>query len=329
LRAKAAEASVHERDGSFVRAHNAVPFRRMARSTVTGAIRVATLCGASFGCAGQRATTVSASPATPPASAPVDSSAALSGSALNAYRPGRVTYDLTLRSVVQVVAGDSVPRSDSAHATAVVTATFTTAPGATGSSSSVARVDTRSDSVTLVVNGSSAPQAQRSTESSYLLDIDLATGMVRRRQLPGGTCVFGEPESILAGDEAVPNIPVGPIPTRSWLDTTRYELCRGGIPLRVTRVARYRPEPVAPGDSLLRIIRVSDATLEGQGSQWQQPVRAAGTGVSIDTIVVGTRTGRTHSIVANSRVEMDFTSTFRTQRFRQEASSRLQAREQQ
>jgi hypothetical protein len=134
---------------------------------------------------------------------------------------------------------------------------------------------------------------------------------------------------LFRGDEVTPAIGSRTLQSQNWIDTSLFSGCRGGIPLRITRIAEYRAtSPTAQNldTGTIQIIRTSDVLITGSGSQWQQPVQVSGHGSSVDTLKLRQLPLRLFSITGNSHLEIDFRSLFRTQHFIQITASQFTSR---
>lgn len=233
----------------------------------------------------------------------------------NVFRTGTVTYDFTSSSIVQSTSGDSMPQADTSDVAAVLTVSFS------GSSNTqLAQVMVRVDSARVVGRN----PIHRDTLGPYILTFIPRRVTQISRPVPQACSL--ENSQLLTGDEILPALPIGnELPTQ-WTDTTRYELCRGGIPLRVIRVAQYRPHTtiLEHQDDSITIIRSTEISLEGRGVQWQQPVNAIGRGASTDTLTIVHQ--RVMEITGTTNVDLSFRSVFRTQTFRQTSNTQLKAR---
>ena len=233
----------------------------------------------------------------------------------NVFRAGTLTYDFTTSAIVQSTTGDSIPRTDTSNAAAVITVVFTT-----GIDAQTIRAAIGVDSARVV--GQSVKH--QDTPSTYVITA-LPQRATRISRSAAGSCTL-EQSQLLTGDEILPALPIGGELQPQWTDTTRYELCRGGIPLRVTRVAHYQPYSTVlkQQDDSIVIIRSTQVALEGRGTQWQQSVDATGHGASTDTLTIVQQ--RLAKINGTTSVEITFRSQFRTQSFRQSSHTALRAR---
>jgi len=242
------------------------------------------------------------------------------------YRSGRVSYQYQSISMVHSTSGDSVPRTDSTRVAATLSVLFLEA-----TANGLVKAITQAESiqVSLVNTPLSPSSAVQLLESQHdTLNIDRRTGrvLINHRQ---STCAQSGPEPLFRGDELIPAISLRAPVTRSWADTSTQEFCRGGVHMNLTRVARYRFEEEAPASQAgdIRLIRIAETQLKGTGFQWQQTVEATGHGVSIDTLIIPRGTQRLARIVGRMQAEIEFRSTFRTQRFIQTVRSEITARE--
>ena len=233
----------------------------------------------------------------------------------NVFQAGTLIYDFTTSSTVQSIAGDSVPRTDTTKATALISVTFTP-----GSDAQVVQA------LVLIDSGQVLRQRvlQQDTLGPYTITV-VPRQAVRISRPAVQPCSLEQPQ-LLTGDEVLPALPVGSVLPPRWADTTQYDLCRGGISFRVTRVAEYQPQGAlgALDDDSLVVIRSTQVSLEGRGVQWQQPVEATGRGVSTDTLTIARQ--RLVEIDGATNVEITFRSQFRTQTFRQNSQTTMRAR---
>jgi len=270
----------------------------------------------------------------PPASAPdsrPDPMASDSGlrarpRSLNIYEPGQLVYEYRTHAVIQSIAGDSIPRLDSTRIQATVFATFSN-DQETGK-----RAEVFTDSVVVTTAGlNTAPQTASFPPQRYLIEIDPRSGQIRRERDRTSVCTVDSVTPLFVGDEVIPMIPATALTARAWVDTTRYHICRGGIQLDVTRIARYQviAEPTTPPtgtEKLASIIRTSDISLKGQGLQWEQRVQASGAGTSSDTLAVALDPARLQSVASHARLEIEFQSDTRRQRFVQRSETQINSR---
>jgi hypothetical protein len=280
-------------------------------------------CGAFavFGCAPQPPQ--APTPAIPSSRnpAPMDSANRTSDFLLDVYRPGSIHYDFQLISTIQSIAGDSIPRTDSTRITAVLTETFGTAvpPQA------VIDATLKADSILVVTTPGAVSDVALQTQF-VPLRLDRLTGKIASAAPTITECTQSTVAFIFRGDEAVPAIPRSVSFARSWADTSASEVCRGGVRLQFTRIARYRIEESAINPLEARILRLSDIQVKGSGSQWQQPVQVNGEGSSIDTLIVNRDASRIQRISGRSHLNLEFQSPIRVQRFLQTSTTTITAR---
>lgn len=246
---------------------------------------------------------------------------------LSIYEPGRLTYEYQADAVVQSIAGDSIPRSDSTRIQAKVVAIFT------GDTGIVRAAEILIDSALVTtITANSTTQTATLRPQRYSAAIDSRTGrIVSDSRDHVETCSVETVTPLLAGDEVLPVVPSLALTKQAWADTSQYRICRGGVLLSVRRTTRSRVEDLSrqfPSTAAqhVYIVRTSEIVLEGQGLQWQQAVQASGTGTSSDTLVLNLDRTRLESLSGHSRIELGFQSTTRTQRFLQVSNTRIDDR---
>jgi hypothetical protein len=240
----------------------------------------------------------------------------------NIFEPGQVAYDVSVTSVVESVTGDSLPRVDSARALAQLSIAFSKVPDGR------IRVDAQVDSIRINTIPPAARAGQAGVVSEFYVVLGPRSRVTRQQPTQSPTCTLEQATTFLTGEEVLPALPVlSPIPT-VWTDTTRVELCRGGVPLRITRIAQYRPDqsefPAQTQAPSFRFIRSTRVTVQGQGIQWQQPVEVTGHGTSTDTLMIVA--SRLSTISGQGSLELFFQSQFRSQQLRQTSHVQFQAR---
>lgn len=239
-----------------------------------------------------------------------------SATVLHLFQPGQLIYDFTITSIIESLAGDSLPRTDSTQATATLSITFARL------SEQLIRANVRTDSIRLV-DATGAVTSAASTIQGYTIE-STPNGRVRYQRPVRSTCTSEQP-TFLNGDDILPAFPFTTPTPKMWVDTARYELCRGGVLLHVVRISEYRADESTSGeDSLRKFIRTTVAAAKGRGVQWLQPVEANGTGTATDTLVI--RHSRLTTISGGAQSEFSFQSEFRKQQFRQRSYIRLQVR---
>lgn len=242
------------------------------------------------------------------------------------YAPGTVQYVYGATSIVQSVSGDSVPRIDSTRVTANLSATFQADPAG-----KLVRAITRADSIdiTIVPNvaGTRARMAGNQVEQQDTLEFDRGTGRIRLDRPVGQVCGQETTAPFFRGDELMPALPHRMNPG-VWTDTTVRQVCRAGVALQLTQIARYQLLPQIATDSVAdyRIVRITESRIAGTGTQWQQPVEVLGRGAATDTFVVGRQDMRLRQAAMSARVEIEFRSERRQQRFIQSTEARITRR---
>jgi hypothetical protein len=234
------------------------------------------------------------------------------------FQHGAAVYDLNLTSTIEITAGDSLPRSDSSHIRAMLSAFFTPL------TDKLTRADVRVDSVQMLTSGSKSEFPGVVHTYEITVGPDRSISLDRSHVL--ASCTFEQPTTF-TGEEILPILPPSiPLP-QFWTDTARFELCRGGIRLGVTRIANYRYEPrvSSPDSALTHIVRTTHATFQGYGTQWQQHVEASGTATTVDTLILNAV--RLASISGETHLRLLFRSQFRVQEFRQVSHSNIRLRE--
>ena len=291
-------------------------------------MRQTTFCLSVFlfaGCVRQVAPSEEVSPAGIPTSKSSDSTATLLRPFATLYAPGTVHYRYEATSVTQSIAGDSIPRIDSVRVMAVLSATFQA-----GSSPQLVQAITQADSIRLTsmpnvgVAGARVELSQRGKQQDTL-EIDRTTGRARAKQ-HARSCDQETIDPMFRGDEIIPAIPERVPVSKTWADTLTRQSCRGGIPLRVTQIARYELAPRSDGDSAAsyRIIRVTETQVSGTGIQWQQSVEASGHGITTDTLTISQHGApRLQRVATTSRAEIGFRSARRNQQFIQTVTSQI------
>lgn len=234
------------------------------------------------------------------------------------FQHGAVTYDLIVRSAVEAIAGgDSQLRTDSSQVSAVLSAFFTPL------TDQLTRADIRVDSISVVASGSTTQSP--GVTHTYQVGIGLDGRLLIQRPRGSTSCTVEQPTTI-TGEEILPVVPPMSVIPESWSDTSRFELCRGGIRLNVTRIAEYRRIPIiSPQENVsVHIIRSTRTAFEGQGTQWEQAVEATGKATTVDTLIFSS--SRLLSTSGETHLDLRFRSQFRAQEFRQVSRMELRLR---
>jgi len=238
----------------------------------------------------------------------------------NIYQPGSIQYDYRLTSTVQVLAGDSIPRTDSTRMTAVLVATFADEP-----THRFVDVSIKADSIRLISLPAMPSAAGNVLTEFHTLRLDQSTKHISTSRPPLSECTETTVDLLLHGDEVVPTLPQQPT-IRSWADSSVFELCRAGVKLRFDRIARYRLDDTQTSTDQQHVFRAVDLRISGSGIQWQQPVQVTGTGTSIDTLIFGQKPTRLRTVSGTSQINLEFRSPTRRQQFNQKSSTVITAR---
>lgn len=239
---------------------------------------------------------------------------------LNIFAPGEVTYDITITSITDASNTDSLVQRDSTEVHGVLRARFINEREAN------THVELRADSVR---TRSSTGTMLQPEGSNYTYEINtLSNSRVQFRRILAPPCTMND-SSILTGTEVLPGFPTSALTLKAWVDTAFHELCRGGMALRITRIAHYYLDSLAsdpPTPPLFRFLRNSQIKLEGQGTQWNQPVELIGNGNATDTLLISSQIPRLSTVKGSTYLELTFVSQFRTQKFHQTTLISIQQR---
>jgi hypothetical protein len=236
------------------------------------------------------------------------------------YQAGSIQYDYRLTSTVQVLAGDSIPRTDSTRMTAVLVATFSDEP-----THRFTDVSIKADSIRLTALPATPSAAGNVLTEFHTLRLDQSTKHISTSRSPLSDCTETTVDLMLHGDEVVPALPQQPT-IRSWADSSVFELCRAGVKLQFNRIARYRLDDMQTLTDQRRVFRAVDLQISGSGIQWQQPVQVTGTGTSVDTLVFAQNPIRLRAVSGMSQINLEFRSPTRRQQFNQKSSAVITAR---
>lgn len=221
------------------------------------------------------------------------------------YEPGQLEYAIRIQALVEGIPPDPQHEIDSTETTAIATVLFQASPSAIEAIVSL-------DSTRLMARGNSA---QTLANSQFRFTINTITAHVTTTVPRAINCAVQTAETPFSGEEVLPTIPL-PLKQR-WTDTSHFELCRGGIAVRAQRVSAYQ---LIEPDSIPRVTRLSDITIDGTGHQWNQLVHLTGTGVAVDTIwLTSSQPMRLNSLRGFSQLQISFRSQLRQQDFRQTA----------
>ena len=221
------------------------------------------------------------------------------------YEPGQVEYAISVQALVQSIPPDPQHDIDSTKTTAIATALFHT------TSSGIEAVVSL-DSIRSIASGNSARSLP---DGQFRFSINSITAHVTTTVTRVMDCPVQTAEMPFSGAEVLPTIPL-PL-KRTWIDTSDFDICRGGIALRVQRVSTYQ---LIEPDSLPRVTRLSYITIAGTGRQWDQLVQLTGSGTAVDTIwLTSAQPMRLNSLRGFSQLQISFYSQLRQQNFRQTA----------
>ena len=279
--------------------------------------------GLVFACTAQRPSVASTPVSTDP-SAPrsADSIRAPTASSYGIYQPGDARYTLQLKSIIQTITGDSVPRVDSSRLTAILSTKYSLV-----AQSRFIRGVVTTDSVALSTFVPLSTPTVILPNQTYSIDIDPLSGRITVNR-GAQACTQEGVDGPFRGDEVTPAISSNS--TQTWADTSMYTACRGGVLLRFTRISSYQRDVTlssSTSDSLTRIFRTVDLTVTGAGTQWQQTVETTGHGVSADTLWIRSIRPQLQAVSSTARLELFFKSALRSQHFVQTTTTRISARQ--
>ena len=217
------------------------------------------------------------------------------------YRPGVVYYQYNAASSVELTELGSLKQVDSSRISAVLAVSF---PEVT--SQGLQLITTRAESLSVLAQSGLVASTRPSEEHGAVFSQRARKVQVTRQD---ERCTQQSNESVFRGDELTPILPQESTGRSSWVDTTGFQICRGGIQLQVTRVAHYQVDTQHIDQSNLKITRLITAQIRGQGFQWQQPVEAIGQSTGIDTLIFGSSSRRLTSIHGGAQLELEFRSS--------------------
>ena len=136
-----------------------------------------------------------------------------------------------------------------------------------------------------------------------------------------------ETARVLAGDLYI-QIPVPLRQGERWSDSTSLALCRGGIPLTVTKTSRFQIAEVRESrDALLaRILRQTTLTITGSGTQGARRITVRGQGTSESAFTYDLRAGRFLESTGQSVLQLGFETIQQTEQVTQRSSSSVRLR---
>ena len=131
----------------------------------------------------------------------------------------------------------------------------------------------------------------------------------------------------LAGDVHVP-IPVAVQQGRTWTDSSTVTLCRGGIPLSVTRVSRFEISDVRSSrdSTVVMVQRQTTLSLNGSGTQGARRITVRGDGTSQTVFTYDLRGGRFLGSTGQSELILGFETIQQTEQVVQRSTTSIQLR---
>jgi hypothetical protein len=136
-----------------------------------------------------------------------------------------------------------------------------------------------------------------------------------------------ETARVLAGDLYIQIL----VPLREgqrWSDSTSLALCRGGIPLTVTKISHFQITEVRESrDALLgRILRQTTLSITGSGTQGARRITVRGQGTSESAFTYDLRAGRFLESTGQSVLQLGFETVQQTEQVIQRSSSSVRLR---
>jgi hypothetical protein len=229
------------------------------------------------------------------------------------YQPGQLRYRLQVSSTVQLMAGDSVQRSDSTRVTGNFNVVLSSVPGRDRIAAQIQpdSISLTAGSGTSVSTAPAAPITFQINQPTGRATVDKAT--------QNSTCDQDAQHSPFSGSEVLPNIQ--PQFVTSWVDTSTTTTCRGGVLLTLRRVATYTPLDTA--DNTYRILRSTQLTVNGVGHQWNQQVNVRGEGAATDTLYLSGSPLRLQQMTGGSYLRLQFQAPLKTQDFSQNTTTNV------
>ena len=234
------------------------------------------------------------------------------------YRPGIAYYQYSATSTVELSEFGSLKQTDSSRISAVLTVSLPEV-----SSQGLQLITTRAESLSIFTQPSLITSTRPTEEHSAILTQKTQKVQITRQD---ERCTQQTNEFLFRGDELIPIVLRENTDRLSWMDTTNFQICRGGIQLQITRVTHYHVDTQSISQSDLRITRSTTAQIHGQGFQWQQPIQAVGQLTGMDTLIFASSSRRLSSIHGTAQLELEFRSSHRVQNFRQSTNTAIRAR---
>ena len=248
--------------------------------------------------------------------APIDPSRPVNLDA-STYMPGQLHYDLQIFSTVHTTTPDSTHRTDSTRLTGVITAILV---GGLTRKTVSARV--QSDSVSVATGGGTSVSLPLSEPVTF--SIDTETGRVEPvdKEVRRDCTIPGAENSPISGREVLPTIHTKA--SQTWADTVYTSMCRGGAFLIITRIATFTQ--LQSSDSILRLLRLTQVQITGNGYQWEQKINVSGEGTATDTLLVSGSPLRLQEVSGNSQTKFTFKTPLRAQEFIQTSTTHIALR---
>jgi hypothetical protein len=258
------------------------------------------------------------SPVVPSPTQPRDSAVGISLQE-RAYGEGSMAYVYQSVGSIESAVGDSTPRVDSVRTSALVTVMFRRS-AATMPATATVQIDSAHVAFNAPSSGARPVEVWPNEERRF--SIDSRSG--RLEGYPQSRpCTQELRELPLRGDEVMPAISPQALQSPIWTDTTSRTLCRGGVPLLIQQTAHYQLQQAAEDEIAYKIVRITDSQITGEGTQWQQAVRATGKASAVDTFFIQRSTMRIIRVVSISQLDLAFRSTLRDQRFKQTVQAQI------
>jgi len=241
---------------------------------------------------------------------PTSDTGSSKASTLSLFTPGQIHYQLEQVAIVEAVPlGDSLQHADSMRTRLNISVTLTSEAdritarvrldsGATVSGTGTSTPITSSEALVFYIDSKSG-------------DVVPADQHIHNQSLEQ-QCSEMQSGTRIVGSEVLPTIRT-PV-SNQWVDTLETSECRAGVALVVTRTATYTRDLQSDQGKILRSTQV---TVRGAGYQWAQRVDVAGSGTALDTLEITETPQRIQRVSGSSQLQLSFTSSKGTQRFRQ------------
>lgn len=225
------------------------------------------------------------------------------------YRPGVIEYLFESTTVIRATTNTG-EASDSSRTTGRLRLSIaeTQSPqlrAAIFSADSLVQIDS--------LQSNSSQSIRSLAPETHSILIHIPDGTVDKALQPPSTCAQDSIPGFFRGDELTPAL-VGRTQNR-WQDTSYVVTCRGGISLRVMRVAAYQIFKF--DSSTTHLARRVDLQVTGTGRQWEQPVSVSGIGLSLDTLITQRNRIGFERISVHTTVNLSFQSNHKEQQFTQ------------